>query len=46
VVLYFEPRWFYDNIGPYPPFNRHYEADLGTFLIPLGIAMVIGARNP
>ncbi len=35
-----------DHIGPYPPFNGHYEGDLGTLLMPMGIAMVIAARNP
>ena len=46
MALFFAPQWFYDNIGPYPPFNRHYEGDLGTILMPMGIAMVIAARNP
>lgn len=46
VALFFAPKWFYDNIGPYPPFNRHYEGDLGALLMPLGIAMVFAARNP
>ncbi len=46
VALFFAPQWFYDHIGPYPPFNRHYEGDLGTLLMPMGIAMVIAARNP
>ncbi len=46
VALFFAPQWFYDHIGPFPPFNRHYEGDLGTILVPMGIAMVIAARNP
>ena len=45
MALLFAPQWFYDNIGPYPPFNRHYEGDLGALLMPMGIAMVIAARN-
>src|SRR5207249_1198490 len=46
LTLFLVPQWFYDNIGPYPPFNRHYEGDLGALIIPMGIAMLIGARNP
>lgn len=46
VALLFAPQWFYDNIGTYPPFNRHYEGDLGAFLLPLGIVLVIASRHP
>ncbi len=46
VALFFAPQWFYDNIGAYPPFNRHYAGDLGTILMPMGIAMLFAARNP
>jgi hypothetical protein len=40
------PQWFYENIGNYPPFNRHYAGDVGAFLLPLGIALLWAARNP
>jgi hypothetical protein len=46
VALFFAPLWFYNNIGTYPPFNRHYAGDLGAVLMPMGVAMVIAARNP
>ncbi len=46
VALFFAPQWFYDHIGTYPPFNHHYEGDLGAILMPMGIAMVIAARDP
>lgn len=46
AALLFAPQWFYDNIGTFPPFNRHYEGDLGAFLLPLGIALMIAARTP
>ena len=32
--------------GHFPPFNRHYAGDLGTFLLPLGLALLVAARNP
>ncbi len=46
VALPFAPQWFYDHIGTYPPFNHHYEGDLGAILIPMGIALVLAARDP
>jgi hypothetical protein len=46
AALFFAPEWFYDNIRTYPPFNRHYVGDPGALLMPMGIAMVIAARDP
>jgi len=34
------------RIGTFPPFNRHYQGDLGAFLLPLGIGLVVAARDP
>ena len=28
------------------PFNRHYAGDLGAFLLPLGLALLVAARQP
>jgi hypothetical protein len=46
AALLFAPLWFYTYIGNYPPFNRHYAGDLGSFLLPLGFALLIAARKP
>src|SRR5262245_19190655 len=46
VALLFAPDWFFQHIGTYPPFNRHYEGDLGSFLLPLGVALLVAARAP
>ncbi len=46
LALLFAPQWFFDNVGTYPPFNRHYAGDVGSFLLPLGIALAWAARNP
>lgn len=40
------PLWFFTTIGPYPPFNRHYIGDLGSFTLPMGIALLLAVRNP
>lgn len=46
LALLFVPQWFFENIGNYPPFNRHYQGDLGAFVIASGIGLLWAARNP
>lgn len=46
LPLLFAPQWFFVNVGTYPPFNRHYTGDLGAFLLPMGIALLVAARDP
>jgi hypothetical protein len=36
LLLWLAPGFFYDEIGPYPPRNDHYMADLATFYLALG----------
>lgn len=45
-VMLLAPEWFFQNVGNFPPFNRHYIGDLGSFNLPLGIALLWAARNP
>jgi len=44
--LLFAPRWFFENIGHFPPFNRHYMGDTGAFLLPLALGLMVAARDP
>src|SRR5712691_8523067 len=46
IALLFAPVWFFQTIGHFPPFNRHYEGDLGSFLLPLGVGLLVAARAP
>ena len=46
IALLFAPVWFFQTIGHFPPFNRHYEGDLGSFLLPLGLGLLVAARAP
>ena len=46
VALLVAPAWFFQHIGTFGPFNRHYEGDLGAFLLPLGIGLLFAARDP
>ena len=46
LALLFAPVWFFQHIGTFGPFNRHYEGDLGSFLLALGIGLLFAARSP
>jgi hypothetical protein len=46
AALLFAPEWFFANIGNFPPFNRHYAGDLGSFQLALGGVLLYTARNP
>jgi hypothetical protein len=46
VALLVAPVWFFQHIGTFGPFNRHYEGDLGAFLLALGIGLLFAARSP
>lgn len=46
LALLLAPLWFYQNIGTFPPFNRHYAGDLGAFELGLGLALLPAARRP
>jgi hypothetical protein len=45
-ALIFFPLWFYQYIGNFPPFNRHYEGDAGAFLLALGIGLLVATPRP
>ncbi len=46
TALLLAPIWFFQHIGNFPPYNRHYEGDLGSFLLPLGVGLLISTRSP
>ncbi len=46
IALLFAPVWFFQTIGHFPPYNQHYEGDLGSFLLALGIGLLVAARAP
>ncbi len=46
LALLVAPTWFFENIGPFGLFNRHYLGDLGAFLLPMGIGLLVAARQP
>lgn len=45
-ALLLAPEWFYQTIGTFPPFNRHYLGDAGAFLLPIGLGLLLAAREP
>ncbi|HEX9069830.1 MAG TPA: hypothetical protein VF807_13740 [Ktedonobacterales bacterium] len=46
LALLFAPVWFFQHIGMYPPYNRHYEGDLGTAMLPVGVSLLVAATAP
>ncbi len=46
LLLLFAPVWFYENVGTFPPYNRHYAGDTGTFTLAIGVMMLVAARRP
>ncbi|GAB4578293.1 MAG: hypothetical protein Fur0022_10280 [Anaerolineales bacterium] len=46
LALLFAPDWFFNTIGNFPPFNRHYMGDLGSFTLPMGVGLVFASRDP
>jgi hypothetical protein len=46
LAMIFAPQWFFDNIGNFPPYNRHFLGDLGTFTLPFGVGLLWAMRAP
>jgi hypothetical protein len=46
AALWLGPRWFFDNVGPFAPYNAHYLGDAGAFLLPVGVGLCFAAINP
>jgi hypothetical protein len=45
-ALLLAPEWFFTTFGQFPPFNRHYMGDAGSFLLPIGVGLLVAARDP
>ncbi len=45
LVMLAQPEWFYQTIGNFPPFNRHYIGDTATFTLPIGIGLMWAGRD-
>ncbi len=46
VALIFFPLWFFQHIGTFPPFNQHYEGDLGAYMLAVGIGLLVATPVP
>jgi hypothetical protein len=46
LLLWLAPGFFFEEIGPYPPRNDHYMADLATFYLALGAVALVAVRRP
>jgi hypothetical protein len=45
-ALLLAPEWFFTTFGHFPPLNRHYMGDTASFLLPIGVGLLIAARDP
>jgi hypothetical protein len=46
ALMLFAPMWFYENIGNYAPYNRHYVGDGGSFTLALGLVLFWALCDP
>ncbi len=46
AILFFWPHGFWSRIAPIGPYNEHYARDIGSFLLPLGVALLLAASDP
>jgi len=44
--LFFIPRSFFITVFPEGPYNAHYVGDLGSFVLPLGLALAVAMCDP
>jgi hypothetical protein len=41
---FFAPANFYDRVAAFPPYNRHFIHDLGSFQIGFGVLLLLATR--
>ncbi len=46
VLLLLAPEFFLENIGRFPPFNRHYMGDAGAFVLAVGVGLLVVRKAP
>ncbi len=44
VWAFAAPHSFYDQLAPFPPYNRHLLHDIGAFQIGIGVALLLALR--
>ena len=45
AALLLTPRWFFDSVAPFGTYNPHFLGDAGAFLLPVGVALMVAARD-
>lgn len=44
IWAFVAPHSFYDQLAPFPPYNRHLLHDVGAFQIGIGAALLLASR--
>jgi uncharacterized membrane protein len=46
AALLVAPRWFFEVVAPFEPYNQHFMGDAGAFALALGVGLLLAARDP
>jgi len=44
IWAFVAPHSFYDQVAPFPAYNRHFLHDIGAFQIGIGVALLLASR--
>jgi uncharacterized membrane protein len=44
IWAFVAPHSFYDQLAPFPPYNRHFLHDIGAFQVGIGAALLLASR--
>lgn len=46
AAMLLAPHWFFEHVGDFAPYNRHYAGDAGAFSLAIGFGLLVAARRP
>lgn len=46
AAFFWAPAWSFEHVARFAPYNPHLLADIGAFGLPLGVGLLIAARDP
>ncbi len=46
AALLLAPHLFFEHVGDFAPYNRHYAGDAGAFSLAIGVGLLVAARRP
>lgn len=46
VLFFFAPAWSFRALAPFAPYNAHFLGDIGAFILPLGLGLLLASSDP